>query len=73
MPNIAMPCSPELYNIVVSHGVKGYLVPGAEYLKEEMYSGKDIGVCAGASVYPKDVKDLVAALEERGGMIVQDR
>ena len=59
----------ELYNIVVSHGVKGYLVPGAEYLEEEMYAGNDIGVCAGASVYPKDVRNLVSALEQRGGVI----
>ena len=63
----------ELYNIVVSHGVKGYLVPGAEYLEEEMYAGNDIGVCAGASVYPKDVRNLVSALEQRGGVIAQSR
>lgn len=58
----------ELYNIVISSGLRGYMVSDSSQLRDEMYSGRDIGVCAGASVCPAAVQELVAVLEEKGGI-----
>ena len=59
-----------LYNLALSCGVKAFMIDGPESITDEMLDAHDIGICAGASVSPKQVSEVISFLESRGGILL---
>ena len=59
-----------LYNLALSCGVKAFMIDGPESITDEMLDAHDIGICAGASVSPKQVGEVISFLESRGGTLL---
>ena len=61
----------ELYNLAKREGVRAYMILNVEDLCDDMIAdAHDVGLCAGASVPPRYVKELEKQLEALGGMLV---
>ena len=62
----------ELYNLAKRKGVRAYMISNVEDLCDDMIAGAhDVGLCAGASVHPRYVKEMKRQLEALGGRLVK--
>lgn len=61
----------ELYRIACQQDVRAYFVSCVQDITDEMLQCRDLGITAGASVSPRQVRDFLAFLKQRGGTVVQ--